>query len=119
MSMTYWRNRMIASIAAGAALGVLCIIGVGGRLGFSGNVLFLGAMWYNRLLMGLTIGVAGAWMEGRPMTRGLILGTAVSGAFFLSTGFRDPLGFAAGMLYGIIIDAIASRFASAKTARHR
>ncbi len=96
-------------------MGIFCIIGVSIRLGLAGNELFLLATWYNRLLMGLVIGLAGAWQlsktKSNPLLRGFILGLMVSLALFLSTELRDPIGFAAGIVYGIIIDFVASKYA--------
>lgn len=108
------KKRLIIALLSGAVLGIFCIIGVGIRLGFEGNELFLIATWYNRLIMGLVIGLAGgiALVDGRynPLLRGLLLGTTISLALFLSTEMRDPLGFAAGIVYGAIIDIVASRY---------
>ena len=53
------KKRLIAGVVSGALLGVLCIIGGGIRLGFSRNTILLAGMWYNRLVMGAFIGLAG------------------------------------------------------------
>jgi hypothetical protein len=103
-------KRLKISITVGAILGVFCIIGVGYRQGYAGNSLFLFAMWYNRVIMGLIIGLAGHWMAKRYILRGLILGTLVTSAFFFSTSFRDWPGFFAGIAYGVIIDYIATKY---------
>ena len=42
----------------GAFLGVFCIIGVGTRTGYSGNEVYLLGMWYNRVVMGLIVGLS-------------------------------------------------------------
>ena len=64
--------------------------------------------------MGLVIGLAGSWqfIKGKNNTflRGLSLGLLISLALFLSTGLRDPMGFAAGIIYGLIIDLIATKY---------
>ncbi|MBS3811463.1 MAG: hypothetical protein KGY44_06340 [Halanaerobiales bacterium] len=103
-------QRIKKSVLTGAVLGVFCIIGVGYRQGYSGNGLYLFAMWFNRIIMGMMIGLAGNWLKGKFVTRGLILGTLVTAAFFLSTGFRDVPGFLAGIAYGVIIDYIATKY---------
>nr|MBD3359338.1 hypothetical protein [Candidatus Buchananbacteria bacterium] len=109
------QKRLSIALLTGTGLGILCIIGVGVRLGFAGNELFLLATWYNRLLMGLVIGLAGAWQlsksKANPLLRGLVLGLMVSLALFLSTELKDPVGFLAGIVYGIIIDFVASKYA--------
>jgi hypothetical protein len=107
-------KRLIISISTGAILGIFCIIGVSFRLGFFGNELFIAATYFNRLVMGLVIGLASPiiLIKGRWnfLVRGLFLGFFISFAWFIDTGFRDPMGFAAGLVYGIIIDYIASRY---------
>ncbi|MDF1539764.1 MAG: hypothetical protein P1Q69_12760 [Candidatus Thorarchaeota archaeon] len=47
-------RRIGISTIMGALLGVLCIIGVGGRIpgGIDGNMIYLIGIWYNRLIMG-------------------------------------------------------------------
>jgi hypothetical protein len=107
-------KRLIVSVVAGAALGVLCIVGAQVRAGgIAGNELFLAAMWYNRVLMGLVIGLAGSWqIVGGPANRyvrGALLGLLVSGAFYVSSGLRDPIAFTVGIVYGIAIEFAARR----------
>ena len=53
-------KRMQVCIAAGAILGVFCIVGAMVRSGFERDALYLFAFWYNRLLMGVVIGLAAA-----------------------------------------------------------
>ncbi len=115
------RKRIIVSLIMGAILGVLCIIGVGGRIegGYLPNIVFLIGMWYNRVIMGLLIGFAGElhlagdedaspWIN--PLIRGLLFGILVSLAIFLSTEFRDIPSLFAGFAYGPIIDIITTRY---------
>ncbi|TXT56444.1 MAG: conserved membrane protein of unknown function [Candidatus Thorarchaeota archaeon] len=112
-------RRLGISIVLGAVLGVLCIIGVGSRLpgGYIPNIIFLIGMWYNRVIMGLVIGLADDIMILRgheksslanAAIRGLIFGILVSSAIFLSTEFRDLPSLFAGFAYGIIIDAVGT-----------
>lgn len=107
-------RRIIIATVTGALLGVLCIAGVGYRLGFAGNWGFLFATWYNRVLMGFLIGIASGFeiVKSRKNVylRGALIGTLVSAAIFLSTSFRDPISFFAGIAYGVIIDYVATRF---------
>ena len=113
-----WKRLGIA-ILVGALLGILCIIGVGSRIpgGYLVNAIFLIGMWYNRVIMGLVIGLAGDLVivrgaQGRrwanAVVRGLLFGLLVSSAIFLSTEFRDLLSFFAGIAYGLIIDLVAT-----------
>ena len=104
----------------GALLGVLCIVGVGGRLfagDYLGNWLYLIGMWYNRVVMGLVIGLAGEIVivksdseKNLPnaLLRGLLLGIFVSSAIFISDAYQDVMSLLAGFAYGIVIDLVAT-----------
>jgi len=104
-------KRMKVCIVTGAILGVFCIIGASLRSGSQSDVYFLFALWYNRLLLGLLIGMAGR-KPGWPkvITHGAIFGLIVSFAFYSSTGFNDVVSFLAGIIYGIIIETIAFKY---------
>jgi hypothetical protein len=104
-------KRLIISIITGGILGIICILGASLRAGgWSGNELYLFALWYNRVIIGLMVGLAGErqLIKGgwNPVLRGGLLGLLVSAAFFLSAGLQDGTAFFAGILYGIIIDYI-------------
>jgi len=101
---------MLVCIVAGALLGIICIIGAQLRSGFAHEPHYLFAFWFNRLLIGLVVGLAWGKLN-RPQTicRGAILGLLVSFAFYSSTGFEDVIGFIAGIVYGIIIEYAALR----------
>lgn len=104
-------KRMKICIAAGAILGIVCIIGAQLRSGFGRDASYLFAFWYNRLLMGVVIGLAGGKL-GLPnaLGRGALLGMLVSFAFYSATGFDDGVGFLAGIVYGIIIEYVAEKY---------
>ncbi|MFC1753224.1 hypothetical protein ACFL96_07490 [Thermoproteota archaeon] len=107
-------KRVMIALLAGAILGILCIIGVGLRMGFAGNELFILATWVNRVVMGLVIGLAPYYKiknnTKNVLFRGAFLGLIISGSFYLATSFRDTPGFIAGIVYGVIIDYIATRY---------
>ncbi|MFO7966649.1 MAG: hypothetical protein R6U44_03520, partial [Archaeoglobaceae archaeon] len=113
-------KRLGISILLGAVLGILCIIGVGSRVGMTGNEWYLFGMWYNRVVMGVLIGFAGSWqlIKGGEKdlknagVRGLILGTIVTSAIFFSTGLKDVPAWFAGIAYGVIIDVVATHFSN-------
>lgn len=83
----------------GAILGIFCILGATERLGGGvGNELLIMGIWYNRVIMGLVIGLAGSFnlhKEGKTnkwlnsVLRGAILGTLVSFQFYLTTSLQD------------------------------
>jgi hypothetical protein len=109
------KKRLTVSVITGAALGVLCIIGGSVRAGgLAGHEVYLLAMWYNRVIIGLVIGLAGQWnVVNAPWNRyarGGLLGLLVSAAFFLSTEFQDGVAFGAGVVYGLIIEYVAQRY---------
>ena len=108
--MNMFTRRMLVCIVAGALLGVICIIGAQLRSGFTYEAYYLFAFWFNRLLMGIVIGLAwGRLNTLQAIGRGAILGLLVSFAFYSSTGFADIIGFIAGILYGVIIEYVALR----------
>lgn len=105
-----FNRRMLVCIITGALLGVVCIVGAQLRSGFAHDASFLFSFWFNRLLMGVVIGLAwGKLTTPQALGRGALLGLLVSFAFFSSTGFKEVVGFLAGIVYGIIIEYAALR----------
>lgn len=64
--------------------------------------------------MGLVIGLLPSLGKkagfGKVLSRGAVFGFIVSGAWFVDTGFYDLAGFAAGIVYGMIIEYVASKY---------
>ena len=57
--MNNLNKRLIISLITGALLGVICIIGGTVRAGgFIGNEFYIIGMWYNRIIIGLVLGLA-------------------------------------------------------------
>ncbi|UWG47852.1 putative membrane protein [Halanaeroarchaeum sp. HSR-CO] len=108
------KKRLAIGVGMGAILGVFCIVGVGLRTGFQDNELFLVSMWYNRVVMGLVIGLAGGLRivdsDRNVLVRGFVLGLVVTTAITLTSEFRDWPSFFAGLAYGVIIDWTATKF---------
>lgn len=103
-------KRINVALLAGAVLGVFCIVGALIRSGFQVEYTLLFSLWYNRLLMGLVIGLP--WPKIgllKRLARGAVLGLIVSFAFYSATGFTDVVSFLAGIVYGIIIEYLAFR----------
>lgn len=104
-------KRIITGLVTGAILGVVCILGGSTRVGgWEGNGLFLFAMWYNRVIIGLLIGIAPVITTDNPAWwrngRALALSTAVTLAFGFSTAFRDIPSVIAGVVYGLITEFV-------------
>ena len=110
MMKIQFSKRMKVSLLAGAALGVVCIIGALIRSGGSSGAGFLFALWFNRLLMGMVIGLMEDIKETpRLILRGAVTGLLVSFAFYSADGFGDAVSFLAGIVYGIIIELAARK----------
>ena len=107
------KKRLIIALGSGAVLGVFCIIGASVRLGWSGNQLLIISLWYNRLVMGLMVGLAANLKlirgEFNWILRGAFLGLVVSAAYFLTAGASDWVSFLAGVVYGVIIEYVLRR----------
>lgn len=109
-------KRLKVSLLMGAVLGVFCIIGATVRFGSENEIYLLFSLWYNRLLMGLLIGLPWSKLSlPKVIVRGAILGFAVSFAYYSCTGFTDVVSFLAGIVYGMIIEVVAFKFGNAGT----
>ncbi len=108
-------KRLIIAIITGAVLGIICIVGAQLRYGGSLSAVYLSAFYFNRLLMGLVIGLCTSetTLQNR-LIRGLVLGLIVSFAFYSATDFKDIAGFLVGGVYGVIIEFAAYKFVAAK-----
>lgn len=95
-------KRVMLGLLSGALLGVVCIIGASIRQDDPGT-LFLFAFWFNRVVMGLAIGMLPVSSKQSLVLKGAILGTFISFAFYITTEFQDLIGFLAGIVYGVII----------------
>lgn len=98
-------QRLVLGLGLGALLGIACILGASLRMPGELSGVYLFSFWFNRLLMGLVIG-----LFSKPKTisiailRGIFLGALVSFAFYSATEFKDLMGFLAGVVYGFIIE---------------
>ncbi|MBU1144037.1 MAG: hypothetical protein KKH92_10405 [Firmicutes bacterium] len=100
-------KRLIIGLTTGAILGVFCIIGAQVRFGATLSAAYLFSFWYNRVIMGLVIGLFASNYKLRVLLlRGAIVGALVSLAFYSATEFNDLVGFLAGIAYGVIIEFV-------------
>jgi hypothetical protein len=101
-------KRIIITIITGAILGIFCIIGATVRSTETLSTAYLFSFWFNRIIMGLVIGLLGTRLIlWKRLVRGLIIGLFVSLAFYSATEFNDLMGFLAGGVYGVIIEFVA------------
>ena len=106
-------KRMKVSLITGAALGVVCIIGALVRSGGTATIAFMFSLWFNRLLMGMVIGLMIEKADtGTLILRGALTGLIVSFAFWSASGFGDVVSFLAGIIYGVIIEIVARKYAA-------
>ena len=97
-------KRLLHGLLWGVILGVVCVLGAVLRieepLGFD----YVFAYWYNRVLMGLVIGLFPVWGLKKSIIRGAVIGLLVSFAFFSATSYQDWIGFLFGAIYGMIVE---------------
>ena len=79
------------------------------------NQLLLFSLWYNRVIMGLLLGLAGSMViiQGKLnwLLHGAGLGLVVSAAYFFTAGAQDWVSFLAGAVYGVIIEFVLHKYA--------
>ena len=103
-------RRMKEALIGGALLGIVCVVGAYIRSGSSVSPVFVFSLWYNRVIIGLSVGAPWkATSRSKALLRGAILGLVVSFAFYSTSGFQDPISFVAGIFYGAIIEGWLSR----------
>jgi len=109
-------KRATIGLLSGAILGGFCIIGAKLRMGDQVTNLFLFGTWLNRLVMGMIIGFYTPVSNRITLSalRGAALGLVVSLSLYSSTDFRDFPGFIAGIIYGVIIDIVCTKYGTEK-----
>lgn len=112
------KNRVLYGLLLGAILGIFCIIGASLRSTTSLSFIYLFSFWYNRVIMGLVIGLMPKPKDYKvAIIRGLIMGALISFAFYGATNFNDLTGFFAGFAYGIIIELVLYKYVDDKEIR--
>ncbi len=96
-------KRIWIGLISGAILGVVCIIGASLRSSEPLSSTYLFAFWYNRLMIGLVIGLLQKNTLKNYLMKGVVIGIFISFAFYSSTNFQDLVGFIAGIVYGALI----------------
>lgn len=106
----HWKRLLVATLT-GALLGCICIIGATLRSSVAYDFTYLFAFWFNRVLLGIVIGLISPVqiLKWRYLRAGL-LGIIISFSFWSATGYQDIIGFLAGIVYALIIEWSANRF---------
>jgi len=103
-------KRLKEALIGGALLGVVCVVGAYLRSGGTASPIFVFSLWYNRVIIGLAVGAPWkATTRTKAILRGAVIGLAVSFAFYSTSGFKDPISFAAGIVYGALIEVWLTR----------
>ncbi|MBN1848128.1 MAG: hypothetical protein JW932_06035 [Deltaproteobacteria bacterium] len=105
-------KRSLIGLLSGVVLGVFCVLGAHLRMGDQATGVFLFATWLNRVIMGLMIGFYSPVSNKLISSglRGAVLGFMVSLSLFVGTDFLDLTGFIAGIIYGVIIDIVCTKY---------
>lgn len=103
-------KRVLIGIITGAILGVICILGANLRSTETLETTYLFAFWFNRVLIGLVVGLISKNILKLRIAHGAFFGTLVSFGFYSATNFKDLIGFIAGIVYGVIIALVIYYF---------
>ena len=111
-------KRMIIALILGALTGVICAIGtvIGNNPIFQISLMYLIYLWYNRLILGFVLGIADNVRIinhelGNSVIRGALIGAILSIILVIIPGLAAYSFILAGIVFGIIIDLIATKLA--------
>ena len=108
-------KRLAIALVIGMLAGIFCAYGTTmvNVPGLVVNMPILAMIFYNRLLIGLTVGLAGGvvLVKGKMLNsalRGIILGALVSIGISFNGG--GEILILLGMIYGLVADLLATKF---------
>ncbi len=112
-------KRLLVGTGLGMLLGIFCILGVSQRIPtyVFNEVSYLAAAWYNRVIMGIIIGLAGELeliknsKTMNSIVRGAIIGAIVSFEFGIFGQTMELLYVFAGIMFGVINDLLTTKIA--------
>ena len=115
-------KRMIITLTLGALAGVTCAIGtlIGNNPIFQISLMYLIYLWYNRLMLGFVIGIADNVRIinhdlGNSIIRGALIGAILSIILVIIPGLAAYSFILAGVVFGIIIDLVATKLAPSES----
>ena len=103
-------KRVLISVALGAVFGAICAYGTASNIPEGLPLMpILAATFYDRVLIGIVIGIADC-IKAQPALRGAVLGAIVSVVIAIPSGTTGgAILIGAGIVYGVIIDLVATR----------
>ena len=104
------KNRFQRALITAAIFGIICVLSFVIRFGYKNNFIYLLALFYNRLLIGVVIGLLSTNKGFIVLFRGLIIGFLVGLGLYISSEFTDIVAVIGGGVIGLIVDAVASRY---------
>jgi hypothetical protein len=103
-------RRIKISIALGVIAGAICLYGTLTSIPGVLTLPILATIFYDRVLLGFVVGIAYG-LKIHPLIRGAIIGALVSLLIAIPSGITGgALLMGAGVVYGIIIDLVATKF---------
>lgn len=110
-SVGYINTRRIKiSLALGVIAGVICLYGTMTSIPGVLTIPILATIFYDRILLGFVVGIADGF-KINPLIRGAIIGAVVSLLIAIPSGITGgALLVGAGVVYGIFIDLVATKF---------
>ena len=103
-------RRIKISVGLGVVAGTICLYGTVTSIPGVLTLPILATIFYDRVLLGFVVGIAYG-LKIHPLIRGAIIGAVVSLLIAIPSGITGgALLMGAGVVYGIIIDIVATRF---------
>ena len=103
-------RRIKISVALGFLAGAICLYGTLTSIPGVLTLPILATIFYYRVLLGFVVGIAYG-LKIHPLIRGAIIGAMVSLLIAIPSGITGgAFLMGAGVVYGIIIDIVATRF---------
>ena len=107
-------RRMKISVVLGVVAGAICLYGTLTSIPGVLTLPILATIFYDRVLLGFVVGIANG-LKIHPLIRGAIIGALVSLLIAIPSGITGgALLMGAGVVYGIFIDLVATKFSPDK-----
>lgn len=103
-------RRIKFSLALGVVAGAICLYGTMTSIPGVLTIPILATIFYDRVLLGFVVGIADG-LKIHPLIRGAIIGAVVSLLIAIPSGvIGGALLMSGGVVYGIVIDLVATKF---------